>query len=153
GHSDAMLVAAGSGLATAGTPDSAGVPAAVAAQTIVLPYNDPGALEEAFARHAAAIAAVIAEGAAANMGVVAPQEGFNARIAALARRHGAVFILDEVLTGFRAGPAGWWGLERDAALAAGQEPWTPDLVTLGKVVGGGMPLAAVAGRADLMEML
>ncbi len=153
GHSDSLLVAAGSGLATAGVPDSAGVTAATAAQTLVLPYGDSGALEQAFAELGGRIAAVITEAAPANMGVVEPPAGFNARIAQLCAAHSSVFILDEVLTGFRAGPQGWWGIERDRAAAQGVEPWSPDLVTFGKVIGGGMPVAAVAGRADLMDHL
>jgi glutamate-1-semialdehyde 2,1-aminomutase len=153
GHSDGLLVAAGSGLATAGVPDSGGVTAANAAQTVVLPYGDVEALTGAFAEHGARIAAVITEAAPANMGVIEPPPGFNALMASLCRNEGAVFILDEVLTGFRAGPAGYWGVERDAALARGDQPWVPDLVTFGKVVGGGLPVAALAGRRDLMEQL
>ncbi|MGC4174978.1 glutamate-1-semialdehyde 2,1-aminomutase [Demequina sp.] len=153
GHSDSLLVAAGSGLATAGTPDSAGVTKAVAADTMVLPYGDEAALTDAFAEHGGSIAAVIVEAAPCNMGVVQPPPGFNRLIATLCRNEGAVMICDEVLTGFRAGPAGYWGVERDLAAASGSEPWTPDLVTFGKVIGGGLPVAAVAGRADLMEQL
>jgi len=158
GHSDSLLVAAGSGLATAGTPDSAGVTKATAADTLVLPYGDEVALTDAFAEHGASIAAVIVEAAPANMGVVTPPAGFNRLIATLCRNEGAVMICDEVLTGFRSGPAGYWGVERDAAIASGEvlegsAPWIPDLVTFGKVIGGGMPVAAVAGRTDLMEQL
>jgi len=153
GHADPFLVAAGSGLATAGAPDSAGVTAATAADTMVLPYGDVDALTGAFAQHGARIAAVIVEAAPSNMGVVSPPDGFNRLIGELTRNEGAVFILDEVLTGFRAGPAGWWGIERDDALARGEDPWVPDLVTFGKVIGGGLPVASVAGRADLMEQL
>lgn len=153
GHADSFLVAAGSGLATAGIPDSAGVTATTAADTIVVPYGDTDALTAAFAEHGQTIAAVISEAAPANMGVVRPPDGFNALIASLARNEGAVFILDEVLTGFRAGPQGWWGVERDEALARGEQPWEPDLITYGKVIGGGLPVAAVAGRAELMDML
>jgi len=153
GHSDALLVAAGSGLATAGVPDSAGVTPGAAGDTIVLPYGDETALTDAFAEHGSEIAAVITEAAPANMGVVAPPLGFNRLIATLARNEGAVFIADEVLTGFRAGPAGYWGVERDLGTASGLEAWTPDLVTFGKVIGGGLPVAAVGGRADLMEQL
>ncbi|WP_430868844.1 glutamate-1-semialdehyde 2,1-aminomutase [Demequina aurantiaca] len=153
GHSDGLLVAAGSGLATSGVPDSGGVTAAIAAQTIVLPYGDDAALTDAFAEHGARIAAVITEAAPSNMGVIEPPLGFHELIASLCRNEGAVFILDEVLTGFRAGPAGYWGVERDAAIARGVEPWVPDLVTFGKVIGGGLPVAALAGRADLMEQL
>ncbi|WP_441359829.1 glutamate-1-semialdehyde 2,1-aminomutase [Actinomyces johnsonii] len=184
GHSDGLLAAAGSGLATGGLPGSAGVPAAVAAQTIVLPYNDVAALEACFAERGSEIAAVITEGAPANMGIVPPAPGFNAAIRRVTAEHGALMILDEVLTGFRVGPAGWWGLEavdgwtsdlpafasapastvssEPADAAAPSWPgadwweraaWVPDLVTFGKVVGGGMPLAAVGGRAEVMDLL
>ena len=174
GHSDGLLAAAGSGVATGGLPGSAGVPAAITARTIVLPYNDFEALEACFAERGQEIAGVIFEGAPANMGSVPPRSGWNERIRSLCTRYGAVMILDEVLTGFRVSSAGWWGLEAvagwqehdgatpatalDAVAAA--EPsavatpkWVPDLVTFGKVVGGGMPLAAVAGRADIMDLL
>ena len=176
GHSDGLLAAAGSGLATGGLPGSAGVPAAVAAQTIVLPYNDVAALEACFAERGAEIAAVITEGAPANMGIVPPAPGFNAAIRRITAEHGALMILDEVLTGFRVGPAGWWGLEAvdgwtsdlpvfaaepsDAAAPTWpgadwreRAAWVPDLVTFGKVVGGGMPLAAVGGRTEIMDLL
>ena len=177
GHSDGLLAAAGSGLATGGLPGSAGVPAAVAAQTIVLPYNDVAALEACFAERGPEIAAVITEGAPANMGIVPPAPGFNAAIRRITAEHGALMILDEVLTGFRVGPAGWWGLEAvdgwtSDLPAFGSEPavtgtapswpdadwreraaWVPDLVTFGKVVGGGMPLAAVGGRTEIMDLL
>ncbi|QIK63417.1 aminotransferase class III-fold pyridoxal phosphate-dependent enzyme [Leucobacter viscericola] len=149
GHSDGLLAAAGSGLATLALPGSAGVTAETAAQTIVLPYNDVLALEQAFAEHGSQIAAVITEAAAANMGVVAPLPGFTASMLEIAHRHGALVITDEVLTGFRAGPTGYWGLERDQVPAEQR----PDLFTFGKVVGGGLPLAAVAGRAELMDLL
>lgn len=153
GHSDSLLVAAGSGLATAGVPDSAGVTPGTAVDTIVLPYGDDAALTAAFAEHGHEIAAVITEAAPCNMGVVKPPAGFNRLISTLCQNDGAVMILDEVLTGFRAGPAGHWGVERDEDLAAGIEPWQPDLVTFGKVIGGGMPVAAVAGRGELMDHL
>ena len=176
GHSDGLLAAAGSGLATGGLPGSAGVPAAVAAQTIVLPYNDVAAMEACFAERGGEIAAVITEGAPANMGIVPPAPGFNAAIRRVTAEHGALMILDEVLTGFRVGPAGWWGLEavdgwtsdlpglatERADVAAPSWPgadwreratWVPDLVTFGKVVGGGMPLAAVGGRTEVMDLL
>jgi len=150
GHSDGLLAESGSGVATLGLPGSAGVPADVAALTIVLPYNDLGALEATFAAHPGRIAAVITEAAGANAGVLVPGPRFNRHLADLTRREGALLILDEVLTGFRVDPAGWWGLE---ARSADEEPWTPDLVTFGKIVGGGLPLAAVAGRAEIMELL
>jgi len=148
GHSDGLLAEAGSGVATLALPGSAGVPAPIAAQTLVVPYNDPAAIEEVFAVHGGRIAAVIVEAAAANMGVVAPLPGFNAALADLAHAHGALLILDEVLTGFRVHPAGFWGLQQDAG-----ERYVPDLFTFGKVVGGGMPLAALGGRADVMDRL
>ncbi len=145
GHSDALLAAAGSGVATAGLPGSAGVPAAATAQTLVVPYNDPHALREVFAARGDEIAAVITEPAAANMGVVPPEPGFNALLRELTSRHGALLIYDEVLTGFRVSPAGWWGLEHHEV--------SPDLFTFGKVVGGGMPLAALGGRDEVMDLL
>ncbi|WP_375385360.1 glutamate-1-semialdehyde 2,1-aminomutase [uncultured Microbacterium sp.] len=148
GHSDGLLAAAGSGVATLALPGSAGVPAPIAAQTLVLPYNDLDAVREAFAVHGDRIAAVIVEAAAANMGVVAPLPGFNAALADIAHAAGALLILDEVLTGFRVHPAGFWGLQAEAG-----EEYTPDLFTFGKVVGGGMPLAALGGRADVMDFL
>lgn len=147
GHVDSLLAAAGSGVATLALPGSAGVTAAVAAETIVLPYNDLGAVEAAFAEHGPTIAAIITEAAPANMGVVPPEPGFNAALARIAHSHGALLIQDEVLTGFRVGPAGWWGLE------AQREGWSPDLLTFGKVVGGGMPVAALGGSAAVMDHL
>ena len=147
GHVDALLAAAGSGLATLAMPGSAGVTAAVAAETIVLPYNDLTAVEAAFAEHGPSIAAIITEAAAANMGVVPPLPGFNAALARIAHAHGALLIQDEVLTGFRVGRSGWWGLE------SAVEGWDPDLLTFGKVIGGGLPVAAVAGRADVLDAL
>lgn len=147
GHSDGLLAAAGSGVATLALPGSAGVPASIAAETIVLPYDDVAAVEAAFAEHGPTIAAIITEGAPANMGVVPPGPGYNAALARIAHAHGALLIQDEVLTGFRVGPAGWWGLE------AQREGWSPDLLTYGKVVGGGLPVAALGGRADVMDAL
>jgi glutamate-1-semialdehyde 2,1-aminomutase len=147
GHADGLLAAAGSGVATLALPGSAGVPASIAAETIVLPYNDLAAVEAAFAEHGPTIAAIITEAAPANMGVVPPGPGFNAALARIAHAHGALLIQDEVLTGFRVGPAGWWGLE------AQREGWEPDLLTFGKVVGGGLPVAALGGRAAVMDAL
>ena len=122
GHSDALLAAAGSGVLTAGLPGSAGVPAAATAQTLVVPYNDPEAIRTVFAERGAEIAAVITEPAAANMGVVPPEPGFNALLRELTAASGALLIYDEVLTGFRVSPAGWWGLEGGVQ---------PDLFTFG----------------------
>ena len=174
GHSDGLLSAAGSGVATGGLPGSAGVPQAVAAQTIVLPYNDVAALEQCFTMRGDDIAAVILESAPANMGIVPPVPDFNESVRRVTAAHGALMIADEVLTGFRVGPAGFWGLEAldgwstaldDGGSAAAASPswpgadwrgraaWVPDLLTFGKVVGGGMPLAALGGRADVMELL
>lgn len=152
GHSDALLAEAGSGIATLAMPGSAGVTAATAAQTLVLPYNDLDAVRAVFAEHGRNIAAIIVEAAAANMGVVAPERGFNRAIAAIARENGALLILDEVLTGFRVGRAGWWGLEA-AQIVPDGAGWKPDLITFGKVIGGGMPLAALGGRAEVMDQL
>ncbi len=142
GHSDGLLAEGGSGLATLAIPGSAGVPEAIAAQTIVIPYNDLAAVRAVFESNE--IAAVIVEAAAANMGVVPPSAGFNAELTRIAHEHGALVILDEVLTGFRVSPAGWWGLDTS---------YLPDLVTYGKVIGGGLPLAALGGRADIMDLL
>jgi len=144
GHSDGLLAEAGSGLATLAMPGSAGVTEATAAQTLVIPYNNIDAVREVFEAHPKDIAGIIFEAAAANMGVVPPLPGFNAEVAKIAHKHGALVISDEVLTGFRVSSAGWWGLESD---------WTPDLMTFGKVVGGGLPLAAIGGRAEHMNKL
>lgn len=148
GHSDGLLAAAGSGLATFALPGSAGVPAAIAAQTLVVPYNDRDALAAVFAAHPGRIAAVITEAAAANMGVVAPAPGFTSFVAELCRTEGALLISDEVLTGFRAAAGGYAQVLTEAG-----EHVTPDLVTFGKVIGGGLPVAAVGGRADIMDLL
>jgi glutamate-1-semialdehyde 2,1-aminomutase len=151
GHLDGLLAAAGSGVATLALPGSAGVTAATAAETLVLPYNDIAAVREAFATHGQDIAAVITEAAPANMGVVEPGEGFNAELSRITTEHGALLIFDEVLTGFRTGYAGYWGLTGGAADSAA--PFVPDLLTFGKVIGGGMPVAALGGRAEVMDYL
>ncbi|MCU1575260.1 MAG: glutamate-semialdehyde aminotransferase [Micrococcaceae bacterium] len=147
GHLDGLLASAGSGVATLALPGSAGVTAATAAETLVLPYNDLDAVEAAFAARGADIAAIITEAAPANMGVVTPGEGFNAGLSRITRKHGALLILDEVLTGFRTSAAGYWGLTGQ------QEGWAPDLFTFGKVIGGGLPTAALGGRAEVMDYL
>jgi glutamate-1-semialdehyde 2,1-aminomutase len=147
GHVDSLLASAGSGLATFGIPGTPGVPAASTAATLVLPYNDLAAVERAFAEHGDQIACVITEAAAGNMGAVAPVDGFNAGLARLCHDHGALFVSDEVMTGFRAGRSGYWGI--DGAV----EGWKPDLMTFGKVMGGGFPAAAFGGRADVMAEL
>ncbi|NUL46730.1 glutamate-1-semialdehyde 2,1-aminomutase [Cellulosimicrobium funkei] len=147
GHSDGLLAAAGSGVATQSLPGSAGVTEAQAAETLVVDYNDRAALEEVFAARGSEIAAVITEAAPCNMGVVTPADGFNRFLREITDRHGALLIWDEVLTGFRASDTGYWGL------SGRPEGWTPDLWTFGKVIGGGMPTAAVAGRAEVMDLL
>ncbi len=143
GHSDSLLVAAGSGALTHGEPDSAGVPRSFAQQTMVLPYNDPAALETAFSEHGEKIAAIIVESYPANAGLVFPLEGYLQKMLEIARTHGALLIFDEVMTGFRLGKAGVQGLENIA----------PDLSCFGKVIGGGLPVGAFGGRADVMDFL
>ncbi|CCH77110.1 glutamate-1-semialdehyde 2,1-aminotransferase [Nostocoides japonicum T1-X7] len=147
GHVDSLLASAGSGVATLALPDSAGVPADSAAETIVVPYNDVAAVEAAFAERGDQIAALITEAAAGNMGVIPPEPGFTEALRRITREHGALFISDEVMTGFRCSPAGWYGLEGPYADGA------PDLFTFGKVMGGGFPAAAFGGRADIMALL
>jgi glutamate-1-semialdehyde 2,1-aminomutase len=143
GHADSMLVEAGSGVATQAIAGSAGVPAGIAATTVVVPYNDLAAVTEAFARHAGRIAAVIVEPVAANTGVIAPLPGFLERLREATREDGALLIFDEVITGFRLGRGG----------AQERFDVRPDLTTLGKIIGGGMPIGAYGGRADLMGLV
>jgi glutamate-1-semialdehyde 2,1-aminomutase len=143
GHADMLLVAAGSGALTLGTPDSPGVPAAATAQTLVAPYNDLDAVRAVFSRHAGQIAAVIVEPVAGNMGCVPPVPGFLEGLLALTREGGALLIFDEVMTGFRVAYGG----------AQALYGITPDLTCLGKIVGGGLPAAAYGGRRDVMELV
>ncbi len=143
GHADFLLVKAGSGLATMGVPDSAGVPDAIARTTLTLPFNDLSALDAAFATHGSQIAAVIVEPVVGNMGCVPPASGFLAGLRAACDRVGALLVFDEVMTGFRVAFGG-------AQAAFGIRP---DLTTLGKIAGGGMPLAAFGGRRDVMQQL
>lgn len=143
GHSDSLLVKAGSGMLTFGNPSSGGVPADLAKHTLVLDYNNTQQLHDAFAKHGDKIACVIVEPVAGNMNLIAPQPEFLKAMRALCTRHGAVLIFDEVMTGFRVGPGS----------AQGLFGITPDLSTFGKVIGGGMPLGAFGGRRDIMEKI
>ena len=143
GHSDGLLVKAGSGLLTENVPDSAGVPKAFAATTLTAAYNDEESVQELFKTYGTKIAALIVEPVAANMGVVPPAPGFLQFLRDITRKYGAVLIFDEVITGFR------------LSLGGAQQYYgvTPDMVTLGKIIGGGMPLAAYGGSADIMSMV
>ncbi|MBL8423539.1 MAG: glutamate-1-semialdehyde 2,1-aminomutase [Candidatus Accumulibacter phosphatis] len=143
GHSDSLLVKAGSGMLTFGNPSSGGVPADVARHTLVLDYNDADGLAAAFAEHGARIAAVIVEVVAGNMNLIAPRPAFLQAMRDLCSRHGSVLIFDEVMTGFRVGDKG----------AQGLYGVTPDLTTLGKVIGGGMPVGAFGGRREIMARI
>ncbi len=143
GHSDSLLVKAGSGALTFGNPTSAGVPAELTAHTLVLDYNDPQQARDAFARYGDDIAAVVLEPVAGNMNFVRPSDAFLRALRELCTRHGAVLLFDEVMTGFRVGPQG----------AQGIFGIRPDLTTLGKVIGGGMPVGAFGGRRDIMQQL
>lgn len=147
GHVDALLAEAGSGVVTLGIPGTPGVPAHVTADTIVLPYNDRAAVDAAFAEYGDQIAAVITEAAPGNMGIVPPEPGFNAHLARVCADHGALLVSDEVMTGFRAARSGHWELDGKV------EGWRPDLITFGKVMGGGFPAAAFGGRAEIMDLL
>ena len=143
GHGDSLLVKAGSGALTFGQPSSAGVPPAIANETIVLPYNDLAAVEAAFAKGGSDIACIIVEPIVGNMNLIMPREGFLQGLRAVCDRHGAVLIFDEVMTGFRVHPRG----------AQGLYGITPDLTTLGKVIGGGMPVGAFGGKRAIMEKI
>lgn len=147
GHVDSLLASAGSGLTTFSVPGTPGVPASSTELTLVLPYNDRDAVLAAFAQHGDRIACLITEAAPGNMGVVPPAPGFNRFLAETCRAHGALFVSDEVMTGFRVSASGQWGT--DGAV----EGWRPDLMTFGKVMGGGLPAAAFGGRADVMAHL
>ncbi len=153
GHADALLVKAGSGVATFGIPGSAGVPAETAMHTLALPYNDLGAVEAAFANHPDAIACIILEPVVGNAGTVVPAPGFLRGLRELTWRHGALLIFDEVMTGFRLSKGGAQVLYQDELGGAGDKPAWPDLTTMGKILGGGLPCGAFGGRAQIMDFL
>jgi len=148
GHADALLVKAGSGLATFGIPGSAGIPPETAMHTLALPYNDLAAVEAAFATHPGQIACIILEPVVGNAGTIAPLPGYLQALRSLTRQHGALLIFDEVMTGFRLAPG---GAQELFGFASGDD--APDLTTLGKILGGGLPAAAFGGRADIMDHL
>ena len=143
GHADLLLAKAGSGVATLGLPDSPGVPAAVTADTLVVPFNDEAAVREAFEQEGDEIAAVLVEPIAGNMGLVRSRDGFLQMLREVTREHGALLVFDEVMVGFRVHPGGAQALYEV----------TPDVTILGKVIGGGLPVGAYGGRADVMEMM
>jgi len=143
GHSDSLLVAAGSGALTHGNPDSAGVPAAFARETVVLPYNDTAAVDAAFAANPGQISCIIVEPYIGNVGFIKPDPGYLQHLRKATAQHGAVLIFDEVMTGFRQARGGVQELEKI----------TPDLTCLGKIIGGGLPVGAFGGRADIMDYL
>ncbi len=143
GHVDSLLIKAGSGALTHGQPDSAGIPAAFAAETVVVPYNDVAAVEEAFDANPDQIAGVILEPYPANVGLLLPRDGFLQKLRELCTKHDALLIFDEVMTGFRVAPGG----------VQEREEITPDLTALGKIIGGGLPVGALGGRAEIMDKL
>ncbi|MEZ5278227.1 MAG: glutamate-1-semialdehyde 2,1-aminomutase [Opitutaceae bacterium] len=143
GHVDSLLIKAGSGALTLGNPDSAGIPASFAQETIVLPFNDTAAIDEAFAAHGDTLACVILEPYPANVGLILPDPGFLEHLREVCTRHGTVLIFDEVMTGFRVAPG---GVQEKTGVR-------PDLTTLGKIIGGGLPVGALGGKAEIMDKL
>ena len=143
GHSDSLLIKAGSGALTHGHPDSAGIPEAFARETVVLPFNDPAAVDAAFAANPGRIAAVIVEPYPANVGLILPAQGFLAHLRSACTRNGALLIFDEVMTGFRLALGGVQEIEAVV----------PDITALGKIIGGGLPVGAFGGRADIMDLV